>query len=1486
MKKLSWLVATVAAAVTGGALAVTVPETVTKESALWLDASTLTQAAGTQLDSWADARGAGRPTATSYKSVKPQVIEIADGELAGKKAVTFFTVGTQCDMQFPRITGIKTVFFVVDMDQSMDAFWLGDSTYSFHRGNNGAYWYNNGNVDVVNTVYHDDGRLVANPTGTVVPTGYRLVTYQRTGSNSGSAQWITCDRGGSTRIGGKRLCEVIVFTRAMNDFERSQIEGYLKYKWFGGDSQAVRSVEMLGKKAQVRFDASAASSFHYDVESDNTLVSQWDDLSGNNNHLKPFQFDANNPKYGKVITLNTMPAYDLGAVGSHIEMQLTTRLTTTRTVVFVGDIARSDIFWLGDKDNFRFHRGMNGQYAYSHSSSWLSTVGKIWRNGERVADMFNEYPDIPGGPSVYVLQIPANCEWMYLSRDRTSAGGARNGGKQICELVTLGSDFTEAECVAMSKMFEEKWTPAMDSILSMATLHVDAAKRDNFNYNGASINGWKNTGSGNDLTAVGFNGGAVVPGTWGYTNGVPAFLMRQVGSGIDMGYTRITDIRSVFWVMDIQRYIGAFFLGDTGAYHFHRGLNGQYSGNYAGMRDGDQYCDGAKVKAPLNEMPPYGMHVFNVALAGNCQSDRISSDRGCSENGIGRNGGRALSELIIFNKSISGLPMIAIQRHLKQKWRETSGWRADDAEWGAQQYRVFAADAEVPAEGAAAEGIGVNADATISGGTLTLGEGGVFAATNVTATVAAPLAAGSPLVAGGFGVVALTTAPAPSAIIVNRGSTLKLPLYGSVTGTVSLHEGAKLVFDVANFTAGQHVALSFSALSLPAGADFNDYVTTSDPEHNTITLSQDGTQLLVNSPTIPLTANWVGNGDWANAYDPANWECRNAAGEVLADALPTTATIVTIEGNSSFNLPVGQTVTCRELRFRELTLTADCDWRGLGVVDLEGAKIDLAGHKLYVTGFTGDGTITDFSAATTMKYFKLVVRKTYFGSDAMMQFSEFCLYAADGTRQNLNLADAGQTAANELAAGSFSAGGAYASSPNEALVRIFDGNTGTKWGPGNNNMANSYDNEAAWRIVNLRLADDAKPIVAYNLYTANDSPNRQPSGWDLYASADGTDWTLVDRRKGLARLGTFFQPISPSFPLANATPGELHLEVAEGKTFTNTSVKLDGNVRLVKEGKGAYVASYANQSYAGDTVVTAGTVKPGMDGSFPFGVSGAKIVLEEGGTYDANGKTGKANANFECNGGTITCSVDGRDGACALGAINLNCDTTISFPLNDGIGNGISDLRGHTLTVNIGTAGKYFYIANEAYDNDANPYNEVCFTNGTLKLASGGWFKVWSKLDCRTVDFDVNCAFSTCWRTDVKDLIWRYGGNAAIGSAPKGFIAVHGKFTPIADRFYRTLMLNGSTLNLADKTGVWSTKSALTANGTNYCTFENNATITVDVHGRKLKDKDQLIAWEAAAKPTGVTFVLDAATAGAGRKLKVEEDGVYYCVSGFMIFVR
>lgn len=952
MKKFLVAFAAVAAVVAAGTAEV--PELVTKEAGFWFDASTLAEEAGASLDTWNDVRGEGYPSLSTYTATKPQVIRIADGALAGKKAVTFFTVGTECDMRFPSTQEIKTAFFVVDIDQEQYAFLLGGPSngtapynYGFHRNSGGAYRYQ---YSITSVQYWNDGRVVAAPQTDKIPTGYQLITWGW--GSSAQVLNICSDRSISGRIGGKRLCEVVAFSRELNIAERSIVEGYLKTKWWPGSvSEANAATLMLGRKAQVHFDAAEASSFHFDIVGNETAVSQWDDLSGNDNHFTPGETWGTNHgiNYGTVGTVAEKPVFNAGAVSSGIDLKLASRITNTRTVFIVTEIDRAEhAFWLGDSPNasYRFHRGTGGQYS-NPAYSYIDKYGAIWANGCRIVNQGQQYPEPNGGLTVYTLRSSQNCEWSTLGQDRNISN--RNGGKRVAEILTFSEALGDAERIGIEALLTEKWRPSdeyVDAIIAAAPVHVDASSGDNFNYSGGAITGWKNQGTGADLVKPAklykeSDERECYPGSYGYTNGVPAFLMGPHSSYIDMYFTRLTNVRTIFWAMDIVRDKEAFFLADgkneviqnASSYHFHRGIGASDLGCYAsagysasGYKNGPMYCDDNIVVSMTTERPPFGAHVFDISSYENLTASSISADRWCND----RNGGRAISELLILTVQVSGLTRKAIRDRIAAKWTRSCGWAgAGDAEWGAGKYRVFGADAAVPAEGATADGVGFTASAELSGGALTLGDGGFFASEGVTSQVSAPIA--GKLGVYGPGTVHLTQKlDTLDSLSIGYGATLLLPPAGAVTGTLCIQEKGRLVLDVSGLAEKEHAVITFGNVALPAGGTLYDYVALSGGEGHFFSVSADGRELHVNSPNVALTAEWTA-AESVDVTSPANWVCRNLVGEVVEGLIPGRNT-------------------------EAVTFSADCDLRVLGQLAFaDGVVFDLNGHAVKVAGFEGQG---------------------------------------------------------------------------------------------------------------------------------------------------------------------------------------------------------------------------------------------------------------------------------------------------------------------------------------------------------------------------------------------------------------------------------------------------------------------------------------------------------------------------------------------------
>ncbi|MBO7654917.1 MAG: autotransporter-associated beta strand repeat-containing protein [Kiritimatiellae bacterium] len=255
-----------------------------------------------------------------------------------------------------------------------------------------------------------------------------------------------------------------------------------------------------------------------------------------------------------------------------------------------------------------------------------------------------------------------------------------------------------------------------------------------------------------------------------------------------------------------------------------------------------------------------------------------------------------------------------------------------------------------------------------------------------------------------------------------------------------------------------------------------------------------------------------------------------------------------------------------------------------GVSGSGSVQVDGAGTATMVgaSDYSGDTRITSGTlvlaeiAENEDKWFRLSITQTY--GKEIMQISEFGLFAADGTRQNLNLtATTYGTPATNLAPGTFCKAANYASGNNEDADKLFDDKTSTKWCATQVNMSNPADTNT-WRVITMRLANAAKPIASYNFCSANDAtPHRNPVSWKLESSSDGITWTtvadVVEDANTATSTYTWFNSGTPYAIKAQEQVGVSPLS-------PNTTVEVAAGALLSVEGAntaiGALRVDYAN----------------------------------------------------------------------------------------------------------------------------------------------------------------------------------------------------------------------------------------------------------------------------------------------------------------------
>ena len=219
-----------------------------------------------------------------------------------------------------------------------------------------------------------------------------------------------------------------------------------------------------------------------------------------------------------------------------------------------------------------------------------------------------------------------------------------------------------------------------------------------------------------------------------------------------------------------------------------------------------------------------------------------------------------------------------------------------------------------------------------------------------------------------YGSTALKTMSGLGGLNIGSGVTLTTPTGVTVAGPVAFELSGKLALDLTGvtLTAGDVLFTATGGITFPAGKTVTDCVIfpRGVPE-----LSQDGTQILFTpDPSIVFTATWLGDGDRNNVSDPLNWECRNYSGTVLDGRIPDANTAITVSGTTTFNVPLGQTLTYFSLAIANSALAMDCDWRGLGttVSFSSSASLNLDGHNLTVAGLESlnNGTIRNDNSGT------------------------------------------------------------------------------------------------------------------------------------------------------------------------------------------------------------------------------------------------------------------------------------------------------------------------------------------------------------------------------------------------------------------------------------------------------------------------------------------------------------------------------------------
>ena len=351
--------------------------------------------------------------------------------------------------------------------------------------------------------------------------------------------------------------------------------------------------------------------------------------------------------------------------------------------------------------------------------------------------------------------------------------------------------------------------------------------------------------------------------------------------------------------------------------------------------------------------------------------------------------------------------------------------------------------------------------------------------------------------------------------------------------------------------------------------------------------------------------------------------------------------------------------------------------------------------------------------------------------------------------------------------------------------------------------------------------------------------------------------------------------------------GGLTFVVGEGETYTNSSLNLSGNLKLVKDGAGTFVATKPSQEYVGVTEIGGGIVKCGcvnMSGKTPFGAS-KTIDLVEGGILDPMGSYNWTGHTINMKGGLISNSVKATGLATGTGtpkdfsptggntnpgqqfnpAIILAAESIIASS-EDFNFQGAVTANDYRLVLSI-AAGHYIL------------WNPSSAGNASIVVTGGGILGVW----CKNPVAQANTALTVEDGTLALSKHDSYGsGNLSVcdylsstettvnlGGAD---LFVSGTFTPASDYFYGCTMQNGSTIDLGSKTETWNVKSSST--GYNTVKFAADATVTLKLGDREVTPGDLIVAWEK--RPVDVTFAFAGANVDSEIPVVWADEGLRY----------
>ena len=422
------------------AAAVTEPAIIAERATFWLDAAdrqTMLTDESNAVTNWLSRDASGKSATVTIAGLTAPKYEESK---YGQKCVDFGSAGSKMDLGYPSME-YKTAFFCVQIQQSVDAFLIGNSGNKIymHRGNNGAWKYQSTN-NFIEDAWQDGFKVTGDLYTTLMPEGFRVFAIRA--SQTCKTDSLTQDRNMASRNGGRQLSEMILFNEDLTDEQMNEISQYLLKKWLPCPPGVP---ELVARKAIFWLDASDPSTM---LTNEAGQVTNWLSRTTGRKTASISADGYSAPKFEA--TKYGQACVDFGAAGS--KMDLRYPMFWFQTAFLCVKIEQSlDAFLTGYTKNANNHRGTNGAWKYASGSSKLQDA---WQDGAAVSGLTSTLiPD----DDFYVLAIrmSGSCETDSLTQDRAIAG--RNGGRQLSEIVFFDGALSDSEVSLVSQYLLRKW---------------------------------------------------------------------------------------------------------------------------------------------------------------------------------------------------------------------------------------------------------------------------------------------------------------------------------------------------------------------------------------------------------------------------------------------------------------------------------------------------------------------------------------------------------------------------------------------------------------------------------------------------------------------------------------------------------------------------------------------------------------------------------------------------------------------------------------------------------------------------------------------------------------------------------------------------------------------------------------------------------------------------------------------------------------------